>query len=234
MRTGGSASPRAEVFFILNKNDPNFWRLLQIADSAFPTGGFAHSGGIEAAVQHGELRTIPELVQFLEDSLWQLAHGSLPFANEAHAHRERFSECDELAEVFLTNHVARRASAVQGRTFLGTCEKAFAFGWEKSPELHYHLAPVFGAVLHDLSIERTDMQRAFLHISLRGLLSSAVRLGLVGPYQGQEIQRKLSTTMEMVIHVCQDLGLHDVAQTAPLIDLFQNNQDRLYSRLFQS
>ncbi|MDB5296990.1 MAG: putative urease accessory protein UreF, partial [Phycisphaerales bacterium] len=32
------------------------WLLWQLVDSAFPTGGFAHSGGVEAAWQHGRLR----------------------------------------------------------------------------------------------------------------------------------------------------------------------------------
>ena len=33
----------------------NQWLLWQLADSAFPTGGFAHSGGLEAAWQNGEV-----------------------------------------------------------------------------------------------------------------------------------------------------------------------------------
>ena len=29
------------------------WLVLQLADAAFPTGGYVHSGGLEAAAQAG-------------------------------------------------------------------------------------------------------------------------------------------------------------------------------------
>ncbi|HZH77778.1 MAG TPA: urease accessory protein UreF, partial [Archangium sp.] len=45
------------------------WRVLQLADSAFPTGGFAHSGGLEAAVQQGEVRGREGLERFVRELL---------------------------------------------------------------------------------------------------------------------------------------------------------------------
>jgi hypothetical protein len=52
------------------------WLVWQLADSALPTGGFAHSGGLEAAWQHGEVRQSSQLASFIEASLEQLGHGS--------------------------------------------------------------------------------------------------------------------------------------------------------------
>src|SRR5260221_11759540 len=59
------------------------WLLWQLADSAFPTGGFAHSLGLEAAWQHGEVRNRTELVSFIEAGLQQLGHAALPLVTAA-------------------------------------------------------------------------------------------------------------------------------------------------------
>ena len=56
--------------------------LWQLADSAFPTGGFAHSAGLEAAWQHGEVRNRSELQGYLLASLHQLGRAALPFVAE--------------------------------------------------------------------------------------------------------------------------------------------------------
>ena len=256
----------------------NDWLLWQLADSAFPAGGFAHSNGLEAAWQQGELQDPAELTAFIEASLSQLGHAALPFMNEAMravigdcgwlakagppcVRNSGFSwaqsattddvpynqkpmaviELDCLCDSFITNHVANRASRLQGQAMLASAQRIFAL-----PNLRpvrqptaetltcRHLAPVFGVIAGALGLRRLTASRLFFFIHLRGLIAAAVRLGIVGPLQGQALQRSLTPCAEDVMLRCQNLSLDEIVQTSPLLELWQANQDRLYSRLFQS
>jgi urease accessory protein len=209
------------------------WMLWQLADSAFPAGGFAHSGGLEAAWQHGEVRSASELAALLESSLRQLGHASLPFVGEAHGDPGQLAALDECCDAFLTNHVANRASRLQGRAFLSSAEKIFP-GRHVVRPTYGHFAPIFGATARALGLERLRAARLFLFIHLRGLVAAAIRLGIVGPMEGQALQHRLSPVAGEILAQCDGLTVTEAAQTAPLLEIWQGTQDRLYSRLFQS
>ncbi len=208
------------------------WLALQLADSAFPSGGFAHSGGLEAAAQAGE---VPDLERFLRDLIWQAAHGALPLASAAHERPQDLSALDARAEAFLLNQVANRASRQQGRAFLQTC--ALSFGQiaplrEETRALCRHHAPLFGAVLQRLGLDLEETQRLLLFGTLRAGVSAAVRLALAGTHEAQALQARLAPALDEALANCA--GLREPVQTAPLLDLLQGTHDRLYSRLFIS
>jgi urease accessory protein len=211
----------------------------QLIDSAFPSGGFAHSGGLEAAWQSGEVTTDAELQRFVADSLWQTGNVVLPLARAAHGGPHRLEELDAQCEAFLTNAVANRASRLQGRALLAACSRIWptndlAAIESRCRSLHGHLAPLAGAVLCSLDVPLRVTERMLLFTAARGVLAAAVRLGIVGPYRAQRLQFECGATLERVLTACADRGLDDLTQTAPLVDLLQSTHDRLYSRLFQS
>jgi urease accessory protein len=217
------------------------WLLWQIADSAFPTGGFAHSGGLEAAWQQGEVSSLEELSEFIQTQLGQAGQAALPFVNEAFWTPEPISEIDLLCDAFISNHVANRASRAQGRALLLAVEKAFGSARARAlraeiarRQLPSHFAPVFGAMACDLNLGHRQSVRLFLFLHLRALVSSAVRLGAIGPLVAQSMQARLAAHAESIGSKCAGLRISDVAQTAPLLDVWHGAHDRLYSRLFQT
>jgi urease accessory protein len=216
------------------KDSPPDWLLWQLADSAFPTGGFAHSNGLEAAWQQGEVRGRSELVSFLEASLLQASRATLPFVTAAFDEPEKLAEFDRLCDAFTTNHVANRASRAQGKALLAAAQRIYAVNQGTFSLPCSHLAPVFGGVMRELGVSRETAMRLFFFHHLRGLLAAAVRLNIVGPLEAQALQHRLGPHAEAILRRCESLTLDDVAQPAPLLDLWQGAQDRLYSRLFQS
>jgi urease accessory protein len=208
------------------------WRILQIADSAFPVGGFVHSGGLEAA---HHLRLIADLPTWLEDGVQHAGHSMLPLATAAWRHD---GDVDAVAEARIIDPVGRRASLQQGLAWSASAAAIFP-----SPEMTQlkqrsrqpgcgHAAPVFGRVCVQLEVSLPQMQRLFLFMHLRGQISTAVRLGLCGPMEGQRMQARLASQLDQVAEACAELTLDDLTATAPLAEIAQSQHDRLYSRLF--
>jgi urease accessory protein len=213
----------------------------QLIDSSFPTGGFAHSAGLEACVHHGQIADDDGVRAFARQMLTHTGRSALPLVTAAHREPGSLARLDRLADVFLLNPVANRASRAQGRALVTSAARSFPHASLRSIDeqvraqrLTAHYAPSFGAVFRALEACLADTQRAFLFVSLRGVMSAAVRLGLIGTYGAQAAQASLSGDIDAVVESCGQLEPHEIAQTAPLIDLFQSTHDRLYSRLFQS
>jgi urease accessory protein len=219
-----------------------WWRILQFADSGFPSGGFAHSSGLEAATRFGGLDGSEQLESFVHASIWNAGHSMLPFVAAAHDDQLRVWELDARLDAQLTNHVANRASRTQGRSFLSTCSEIFegsrveqlAERAQRDRQLAVHLAPLFGAMLAVMNVSGDDAMRLYLYVSLRGIVSAAVRLGLVGPHEAQRLQSRHGPTLDEVLSACRSLRVDQAATTAPVLDVVGALHDRLYARLFQS
>jgi urease accessory protein len=218
------------------------WLMWQLADSAFPTGGFAHSFGLEAAWQQGEVNAA-SMERFVRDAIAQAGQGGVPFVAAAHDDPDAdvLQAIDERCDAFLRNQVANRASRIQGRAWLGTIERSFPrpqvralCDAVRARPMARHYAPLVGATLRTLDVNRQSAVRLFLFGVCRGTLSAAVRLGIVGTTDAQRLLAERAEDLDRTVARCEGLTMDGAAQTAPLIDLWQASHDRLYSRLFQS
>lgn len=211
----------------------------QLADSAFPTGAFAHSWGLEAAWQHGEIPDVAAVRRFVEGAVQQTAFGVLPLLNAAYEDARRWADLDALADAFLINAVANRASRQQGRTLLATAARVWPspdmdLAREHASKLCAHLGPVAGVVFRTVGVPLATAQQLALFGTARGVLSAAVRLGILGSYEAQRLQAACVPLLEACYARAARFDEEDLAQVAPIPDLLQATHDRLYSRLFQS
>jgi len=213
----------------------------QIADTAFPVGGFAHSGGLESACHAGEVKGPGLLREFVETAIVQARFGMLPFAKGAHESVEAVRELDEFCDAFLVNHVANRASRSLGRAMLYVAGASFGHSglaalareWQDSGAPQ-HYGVVFGAVGRLLELPLSSTLRLALFIAVRDLISSAVRLNVLGPLRAQTLLFELGHSIDEASDPTGVPSPHDAVQTAPVMDILQNAHDDLYSRLFQS
>jgi urease accessory protein len=215
------------------------WLVLQLADSTFPSGGFAHSGGLEAALRAGALEAPGAFSRWLDDALWQAGHTALPFAGAAHDAPERLGELDAAYDAALRNPVLNAASRSQGRAHLDACLRSLgghelAALRERARSGPQHLAPVYGASLAALGVERDAMAALYLHGVARGVLSAAVRLAVVGPIEAQRLQADAAPTLTAVAARCARLDPAAQTQVAPLHDLLAGGHDLLDARSFAS
>jgi urease accessory protein len=209
--------------------------LAQLDDAAFPSGGFAHSNGLEALAAQ-RLVDGASLPSMLVPALWAIGSSALPYVRAATRSRDRWPELDAHCEARIGSHVARRASRTQGRALLDTAariwptELAAARERLRTP----HLAVAHGALFASLGLDAADAAGSFMHQSARGYLSAAVRLGLVGPHRAQRLQFEAAPVIAAILDRFADAAVDEAHSTSPLLELASANHDRLYARLFQS
>lgn len=218
--------------------------LLQISDSAFPTGSFAHSAGLEAAYQRGFLASSEKVEQFLLASLENVGSFSVPFVREARqvwSDLEAILSLDRLLNASLNNHIANRASTQQGRSLIQTaCATYRDAKLTDVQNLIYdgkllgHQAVMYGFVCAFLGISEEEAVVSFLFSSLRTVVAAAVRLGATGTLEGQRMQFKLQSRIPEIVERHRWRTAENAANVFPLVDVMQSSHDQLFARMFYS
>uniref|UniRef100_A0A224Z560 Urease accessory protein uref posttranslational modification n=1 Tax=Rhipicephalus zambeziensis TaxID=60191 RepID=A0A224Z560_9ACAR len=213
--------------------------LLQISDSAFPTGSFAHSAGLEAAYQRGFLTTSEKVEKFLLASTENVGSFSIPFVREAHqlwTDLEAIRALDRLLNASLSNHIANR-----GRSLIQTACATYkdaklteVQNWIYDGKLMGHQAVMYGLVCAFLGVPEDQAVMSFLFSSLRTTVAAAVRLGAVGTLEGQRMQFMLQSRIPEIIERHKHRTSHTAANVFPVVDVMQSSHDQLFARMFYS
>ena len=226
--------------------DAKLLALLHLCDSLFPTGGYAHSDGLEAAVADSRVKTAVDLDCWLDASL-----------------RESFGSCDGLAVVYAMQAVAdarwedvraldeeihalrpsstaRAATRHMGRrllrTWMGTYPDSSEPFAAATRSLEATLPVAFGIVCASIGITSRAAVEAFAYTRLAATMSCAMRLLPIGQH---EAHAKLATALARVPPLALDIERRAdrgdrPGMFAPGLDLAAMSQRHVHSRLFLS
>lgn len=221
------------------------WSQWQLLDSILPTGGFAHSYGLEAAIQSRLVTNQEDLKSYIIQVLENTGSLLLPYVYMATKTPDIDSWCklDRWLEATLTNEVSRKASTSQGSALLRVAASVFLEvpslkkirdTFLGSGSASFHHAPIFGLLCGLLNFDSTTSQRAYMFMTMRDVISAATRLDLIGPLGASVLQHQIAGVAEDMVKKWMDRPIEDSCQTAPLIDTVQGCHGYLFSRMFCS
>ena len=227
--------------------DPRLLSLLHFADSAFPTGGYAHSFGLETYCQAGLVRGREDLERFLE----AMIEGSAgPCDATAAVSALRAAACedlrtcrevDETLEAMKPVKEFREGSRQMGRQ---TLRLAAALTGEAQvarygADVERDLAPGHHAVAYwlagaALGWEPERAATAFLYSTTALLVGAALRLMPMGQMEGQRVLWGLHPLIERVAREAAARDVGELWSFAPGIELAGIRHAALETRLFRS
>lgn len=228
-------------------NAPALLTLLQVADSGFPTGGYAFSHGIEGLVARGIVQDASDLTALCQVQIEEnLAGIELPAMRHAYryaltADLDALLALDGLLTALKPVPSARAASIKVGhRLLLATtgviahpAMDAFLAATEQGQTRGHH-AVASGIVFAAIGIDEETAALTLGAISLQGWTAAAVRLGIIGQTAAQGIIAALNPAIQAAVDASRTRQLHDLGATTPMLDIAGLRQPQLVGRLFAS
>lgn len=212
-------------------------RLMTWLSPAFPVGAFAYSGGLEAAVREGLVTDAGDLQQWLgtllrNGSIWNDAV-LLAEAWQAHEDRPRLAAAAELATALAGSAERHLEITAQGAAFIEAAgawpHPVLAMLDQTTP---YCIAVGAVAAANGVPLERT--LAAYLHALASQLVSSGIRLSVLGQRQGVAMLAALEPVILDVAACASRSTLDDLGSAAMTADLMAIRHETIHTRLFRS
>lgn len=205
--------------------------LLLLADGRLPAGGHAHSGGLEQAVELGDVTDSAGLERFLDGVLRGTAHTAIAAAAAAcaawlAADDAALLELDAEESARMPSAALRTASRAQGRQLLRAAEAI----WPPSAPLRLpplphgpHLSLAQGVTAARLHLTATDAARLAAYAAITAPATAAVRLLGLDPFAVHGIVARVMGRAEPIIEAAGGHPPHPAwllpAGTAPLLEI---------------
>lgn len=219
---------------------------LRFTDTFFPSGGYAFSSGLEAAMQGGAVKDSNQLGRYVEDLLCggmsRREVVALKVANRAGATGvvTKAIEVDLDLEATKIGRETRVASRQMGRQILKIAtdqlrdkpvvdDYCAAVEADRTPG---HLAVSFGLTLGACGWKTQEAAAAFLYQTAVGFVSAAMRLSPLGQFEGQRVLGEWLPVIDRISREVDETML--MSSWSPIQDIYAMRHGRLEWRLFRS
>ena len=220
------------------------YRLMAWLSPAYPVGAFSYSGGIEWAVERGDITDAESLKRWLAVMI-ATGGGFCDAVFFAYAHRAIAADDDkalhdvaELAAAFAPSRERHLETTAQGRAFVEATRAAWpcaaldrlATVWDGP--VAYPVAVGVAAAGHGVALE--PALNAFLHAVTANLISAGVRLVPLGQTDGQRLLAAFEPIVAATAARALATSLDQIGGAAFRADLASMQHETQYTRLFRS
>ncbi|MBI4000818.1 MAG: hypothetical protein HY348_03440 [Nitrospira defluvii] len=219
---------------------------LRFIDSFFPSGGYAYSSGLEAAVQAKAVRSGDDLFLYVEDMFRQgIAHREAVAVGVAHD----ALFCNDLQSALSIDHElhamklgqeSRVASQRMGRQVVKIAVEQPAahavvldfYAAMEADRTPGHFPVALALTLADASWDKAETIAAFCYQTAVGFVSAGLKLLPIGQREGQHLLERWMPLLDE----CARRAAESNRMTAwsPIQDIYAMRHSRLESRLFRS
>jgi urease accessory protein len=215
---------------------------MQHADSAFPSGSFAFSNGIEGLAALGPRLDRARLAAAVDSTIrhrWACADRvALVHAHRAHdldrvAAIDAAVEASTIAEPLRTGSKRNGGALLAAHVRLGTPFAAAFRSLIDAGQAHGHLAVVQGLIWRNLGISEPHAVAMSGYTTASGLVAAAVRLGQVGAIAAQAVLGGALRAVEEAAKAPIPAAV-EIASFTPLLDVASARQAHAHVRLFSN
>jgi urease accessory protein len=194
---------------------------LQLHDSAFPSGRFVHSNGLEAWLALHPSAGEPEI----RDAVRAYVRGSVATLDAVVLGHAWLADSSESCGRQLATVARRVLSVVAGSDYLGLVVAGHTPG---------NQAVVDGVVQRALGVERDRAIAGAIRSSYAGLLSAAVRLGRTGPMRAQQLLFDDTPWIADLARTAECAPLESVTSFVPELEIAAMRHETTAARLFST
>ena len=218
--------------------------LLQLSDSAFPTGSFSHSMGLEALVARGQVSGATRLEAVVAGQLDALATSDCA-ALRATVRTSSIAEVAELDRAVSATKLARESRAASSATGTSLLDAVTAFELDdplvaelstavRNGSVAGNLAVVYGAVARALEISPRAAVSSYLYTAAAGLVAAGQKLIPLGQTTAQGILYRLGDRIAGAARRSETVSATDLFSFSPLVEIASMAHERQRIRLYIS